>query len=232
MTLRQPRSARELPFLDRTSTGGGADATPARAPMTFSVQEESPNLGLYLCSGDLRALVEALDLPDGDRALLLGAEGPVTVPWAMVGLLDADVEVVHLPAAEPRLASGLPRSVLGDPSRALPRGSRVAISHERGGPLAVFAADRELLSRCLGVAIARYLSSVVGRPIDAPTLSPRLQDALIQPRPAGAWTRLELDVRGRYWVLSLQHGHGERGVVRERWVCEGEGGHWRAGWAW
>ena len=47
----------------------------------------------------------------------------------------------------------------------------------------------------------------------------------------GTWTRIQLEPRQRYWVLELEHGGADGGVVTERWVSEGEGGRWRTGWA-
>lgn len=232
MTSRQPRPARNNPFLAHALDGWEREDGPVRYPVTFSVHTEGPLLGLYLSPVDLGSLHAALDLPGDDRALVRQGRGDRVVPWSRAGLLRPDVELVHLPAGIDLAALDLPEPLLAAPHRAVPAGSRVALALHDACHAAVYSPDREVLGRVLLGFLADYQVTVVGRPVHVPELPPPLLHALLEPRPTGAFTRVRLRPGRRYWVLELHHGLGDGGAVGERWVSEGEGGRWRAGWAW
>jgi hypothetical protein len=232
MTLRQPRPAQENPFLAFSLDGWERDDGPIRYPVSFSVHAEGGNLGLYLSPVDLVALQAALDLPAADNALVLRGERRWTVPWEMVGVLGQDVDVVHVSAGIDADDLDLPEPLLSNPAQAVPDGSVVALSLHDGCHAAIYSRDRDVLGRVLQGFLGDYQATVVGRPVVIPDLTDELLHALLEPRPAGAFTRVRLRPARRYWVLELHHGLGDGGAVDERWVCEGEGGRWRSGWAW
>lgn len=232
MTLRQPRPARNNPFLAHALDGWERDDGPVRYPVTFSVHAEGRVLGLYLSPVDLVTLHAALDLPADDHALVRQGEAWRVLPWGRAGGVVSDVELVHLPAGHDPTDLDLPDPLLAAPDRALPPGSAVSLGLHDDCHAAVYSADREVLGRVLGGFLADYQVTVVGRPVHVPELPTPLLQTLLEPRPPGAFTRVRLRPRRRYWVLELHHGLGDGGVVGERWVSEGEGGRWRAGWGW
>jgi hypothetical protein len=231
MTLHQPRRPPHNPFLNHALLGWDPEGAATRFPVCFSVHAEGRNIGLYLTPADVPFLRDALDLPDDDHALVLRGGAAFNVPWAMIGLLGGDLEVVHRArdaCADPEASPG---ALLADPARAVPPGSRVALSLQDGCHAAIFTPEIELLRRCMSAFLEDYQATVMGRDIEVPTLAPELLTALLEPRPVGTWTRIQLEPRQRYWVLELEHGGADGGVVTERWVSEGEGGRWRTGWA-
>lgn len=232
MTLRQPRPPQDNPFLAHALDGWEREDGPVRYPVTFAVHAEGPHLGLYLSPVDLVALHASLALPPGDQALVLQGERQWTVPWEMVSVLGQDLDLVHRPAGAPAVPPELPEPLGSDPSQALPHDSAVALSLHDGCHAALYARDRTILGRVLQGFLADYQVTVVGRPVQIPQLPADLLHALLEPRPPGAFTRVQLRPHRRFWVLELEHGLGDGGVVNERWVSEGEGGRWRAGWGW
>ncbi len=234
MTARSPRLN---PFLRHALAGWAPEHPQVRFPATFSVTEEGPNRALYLSPVGLEVLHAALDLPAADAALVRGDAGAAEIAWGELPHGDDDIEVVHLGASPAPEASGVdvPEPLLADPSAAVAtgRGGRVALSLSDGCHGVVLSPDPELLARCLAGFLTSYVEAVVGPEIGLPPLTRDLLAPLIAPRPAGETCTATLALRARYWRLDLDwvDPAGEA-TDTERWVCEGPGGRWRAGWSW
>jgi hypothetical protein len=234
-----PRAARTRPFLAQR-LAHGADAQLRPFPATFSVHDEDGVLGLYLSPVDLGWLAAALAMPEEDRALVVDGRARdrtgTTMPWSSVGLLHGEVELVHLPADRAAEAPGLelPVPLLTDPARALDQraGSRVALSLHDHCHAVVLSREQELLAQCVGAFITGFVEAARPDGERSPLVDPALLVPLVEPLPDDVWLQLSLDTSRRFWTLTLTE-HADAEVQRvTRWVCEGAGGRWRAGWHW
>jgi len=154
----------------------------------------------------------------------------------MIDRLTGEVELVHLPRGvdADSVADQLPCPLLGRPDRAVPTelGSRVAISLQDGCHGAVLTPDPSLIRHCLRAFIGDLQVAVLGRDAEVPDLLDSLLDPLLDPLPMDAWWNLHLQTGRRYWTMEFILNDGEGVAQTTRWVSEGEGGHWRAGWSW
>ena len=55
---------------------------------------------------------------------------------------------------------------------------------------------------------------------------------LLAPLPEGSWYEMHLKLSSRVWTLEFELYDDEGPSDVFRWVSEGEGGRWRAGWSW
>jgi hypothetical protein len=237
MSTRRPAAN---PFLEHAlvAPGDDDDGTEAtgsprvRFPPTFAVTQEGPNRMLYMAPVGLDLLQSALALPDTDQALVLDGRAPRVVPWGDITELATELDLVHLPAGAQR-APAVPEPLLAAPARAVPPGSRIAVSlHDRCHGV-LLSPEPALLDIALRRFIEAYLGAATGPEVALPTLPDSLVSDLITPDPDRVTCILRLDQRERYWVLEFAWTNvdGEPATV-EQWVAEARHGRWRAGWSW
>ncbi len=223
-----------------------------RFPVTFAVERESPRLwSLRLVPTGVAQLATALTLPAADRLLLLSGggigavyaprirDGIPVVPATLLPRLQAPVELVHVArglAGSIRPAD-LPTCVLSDPEAAVPEawGSRFALSIQDGCHGVLYSPEVGLLRSCLRGWLLSYQRGLLGREAHLPSLPDRLLDPLLEPLPPDTYIEASFQPSSRYWVLDLrllEAGSEDPLDESMRWVCEGEGGSWRAGWSW
>jgi hypothetical protein len=226
MTTRLPN-----PF-DHHDLVGWAPAQPGvRFPPSFRV-ERADDVHL-LCASPVSApqLHRALGLGAAEPAVQLDERGDAhACAWGET-LADEDVELVHL--GDPDAAvHDLPVPLLAAPE-SLPPGSRAALSVQDGCHGAVLSRDPDLLARCLGRFLDAYVEAASGDCGAVPGLAEGTLQGLLARAPEGATCRPSLEMHPRYWVLVLswQSEDGEA-LHTERWIAEGPGGRWRAGWRW
>ena len=239
MDARHRRADAANPF--STQRLAGADCGPTRYPASFALHDEGGLYGLYLSPATLGWLGEVLQIPDGDRALVvegrLGRGPGTTLPWTALDLLHCDVDIVHLPAdsAPEAAVLDLPVPLLARPDEAVPEqvGSRVAISLHDGCHAVVLTREDELVSLCVRAFFDAYVASATGRDrVEVPDLSDELLSSLLDPVPDDEWRTLHLDMHQRFWTLDIHSSSETAPSECIRWVAEGPGGRWRSGWAW
>ncbi len=236
----------QSPILRHALPGWTPQIPHIRYPVTFGLYQEGSNIGLFLAPTDLATVRGAMGLPKDAQALVLegaqvldGAlmEAPEpnrVLAWREIGSLEGDVDVIHLPGdldIDPEEID-IPTPVLACPEQAVPThlGSRVALGMNDGCHVAVISPEPKLIQQCLQGFIEDYLRCAVLEDGGMPELPSPLVEDLLTPLPPGAWHELMLHARQRYWTLDI-HRHGTD-APPIRWVCEGQSGHWRGGWAW
>lgn len=226
------------PFLHQQLAGWTPVHPKVQFPVTFGIYEEGQNLALYLTPASLETICAALDLPGEDQAVYLSdgpnGAGPRVVPWSTIH--DLEGEVVHVSAHAvlgQEAVDALPVPLLADLGEALPLefGSRAAVSVQDGCHAAVVARDTTLLASCLRAFLEDYVHCALGRDASLPVLAVADLAPLLDPLEPGAWYEAHFQAHRRYWTLDASL-HGAEVDHQLRWVCEGEGGRWRAGWSW
>ena len=164
--------ARTGPFVGNVLHGFTPSVPHIRYPVTWSLTQEGPNLGLYAAPIDLsliqtvtsdldsdRALVRSLEF-NGDAPSVLSDSRPRSIQWRDLSLLHGDVELTHYPqrsgTASP--VAEVPASVLAAPHIAVPTdaGSRLAIGFSDECHGAFITPDRGLMRTILGGFIRAY----------------------------------------------------------------------------
>jgi hypothetical protein len=224
----------------------------ARFPVTFAVERESRRVwSLRVVPAGPAQLAGGLGLVAGDRLLLLSGGGPMAVyaprlargvpmvPGTLLPRLQAPVELIHVPRGRGgRVALGeIPTSLLADPEAAVPEawGSRFAISIQDGCHGVVYAAELALLRTCLRSFLQAYQRAVVGADLALPPMPDALLEPLLEPRAPDHYVEVSFEPGPRYWTMEhcVLAAGSERPVQDPtRWVSEGAGGTWRAGWSW
>lgn len=236
MAARPRRPAPDSPFLSHALRGWASSHPRIRHPVTFGVYQEGRNHTLYLAPTGLASIRDSLGFPADDLAIVVGDDGRGrALPWAHLASAGVEADLVHLPAGTSPSAldpTALPVPLLASPSEAVPveLGSRVAISLHDACHGALIARDRDVLAAALRGFLEEYIVSALGREATLPALPDALITALLEPLPPDAWYVVAFETHRRYWILEASL-NGERGQGA-RWVCEGEGGRWRAGWSW
>ncbi len=238
--------------LNRVLVDWRASEQRVRFPVVFAVERESTRIwSLRTVPVFVTQLAVALSMPASDRLLLLSGGGIAAVyarrtrlgmplvPATLLPRLQAPVELIHVRrgCASRIKARDLPTSVLSDPDRAVPVawGSRFALSIQDGCHGVIYSPERDLLRRCLRSYLVHYQQSVLARDAVLPPLPDRLLEPLLDPLPPGTYVEVTFEPGSRFWTmdLSLLEAGSERPLDQScRWVCEGEGGSWRAGWSW
>jgi hypothetical protein len=247
MPKRVLRPLESNPFLQNLLEGWNAPHSNVRFPVTFAVYREGPNLALYLTPSGVAPLKEALAIPPRDQAIVLdgslfGELGKnIAMPWAAIDKLKDEVDIVHLPegvrledpAVQAALAR-LPVPLLARPEEALPAelGSQVALAVNDGCHAAVLVREPDLLARCFQRFIEEFVVAVRLEDTALPELDRSLLGQLLAPLPEGSWYEMHLKLSPRVWTLEFELYDDEGPSDVFRWVCEGEGGRWRAGWSW
>ncbi|MBN1335402.1 MAG: hypothetical protein JXB39_05530 [Deltaproteobacteria bacterium] len=237
------------PFLGQVLVGSGHEADPIRFPVTFAVDRESERIwALRLVPLGPAQVVPALGLAEADRVLVLSGGGleairarsrwkglPVA-PSGAASRLQPPVEWIHLPAGV-RPHGETPPSLLANPEASLPAtwGSRVALSVQDACHGVILTPDVHLVRSALRAFLQCYQVSLIGRDANLPPIPDRLLDPLLEPLAAAAYHEAVFLPGERFW--SLEFRVREAGAARApldtfRWVSEGEGGTWRAGWSW
>lgn len=247
MQKRVLRPVESNPFLTNRLEGWTPPHPNVGFPVTFGVYREGPNMALYLTPSGVGPLKEAVNLPPRDQAVVLDGSllwevgQNVSMPWAAVDRMRNEVDIIHLPEAVDltcdqvqRVITDLPVPLLARPDAALPAslGSQVAIAVNDGCHGAVIARDTDLLARCLQRFIEEFIVAVRLEDTHLPELDPSLLSHLLAPLPEGSWYELNLKLSRRVWTLEFEFYDDEGPSDVFRWVCEGEGGRWRAGWSW
>ena len=247
MPKRVLRPLESNPFLQNRLEGWNAPHPNVRFPVTFAVYREGPNLALYLTPSGVAPLKEALGIPPRDQAIVLdgslfGELGKnVAMPWAAIDKLKDEVDLVHLPegvrledpAVQEALAR-LPVPLLARPEEALPAelGSCAALAVNDGCHAAVLVREPDLLARCFQRFIEEFVVAVRLEDTALPELDRSLLGQLLAPLPEGSWYEMHLKLSPRVWTLEFELYDDEGPSDVFRWVSEGEGGRWRAGWSW
>lgn len=234
--------ARIGPFVGHVLDGFTPSVPHIRYPVTWSLTQEGPNLGLYAAPIDL-ALIQTMtsDL-NGDRALVrsrvFNVDAPSNRPqrsirWRDLHRLRGDVELTHYPPrpGTPLPVTELPGSVLAAPHIAVPTdaGSRLAVGFSDECHAAFITPDRRLLQRILGGFIRAYTQAASGSST-VPAFPLGTDAPLLETMAAGEWNELRFVQRRRYWLLEIVR-NGDPDTAHQ-WVSEGPGGYWRQGWSW
>lgn len=238
--------AHSNPFLQHELAGWEPVHPHIRYPVTFGLYQEGSNLGLFLAPVNMAVLHSVIDIPTDDQALVLrGAQvlddaflqssdhGELR-PWSAVAHTNHDVDIIHFPQGvkvNPETCDVL-TPILAAPEHAVPvkMGSRVAISLNDNCHAAIISPDQELIRDCLTGFIRKYAASVLESDASLPELPKHLVDPLLEPMQPGEWNELRFHPTHRYWMLEFSGKSA--GETPQRWVCEGQHGHWRGGWSW
>ncbi len=237
------------PFLGQVLVGSGREADPVRFPVTFAVERESERIwSLRMVPVGPGQVAPALDLGRDDRALVLSGGGLEAIrartrwkglpilPAAAALRLQPPVEWIHLPTGvQPR--GEPPTSLLAHPEAALPEawGSRVALSVQDACHGELLSADPAVLRSALRAFLQCYQVSRIGRDADLPPIPDGLLNPLLEPLAPAAYHEAVFLPGERFWCLEFrvrEAGAAPDPSAIVRWVSEGEGGTWRAGWSW
>ena len=237
--------SRTGPFVGNVLDGFTPSVPHIRYPVTWSLNQEGPNLGLYAAPIDLNlirtvtsnlgddwALVHTPE-SHGDASSALSDEPLRPIRWRNLNRLRGDVDLTHHPhhAGEAPRIPEHPASVLAAPHRAVPTdaGSRLAIAFSDACHAAFITPDHELIAGILGGFIRAYIQAASGSStVPAFPLEPGAP--LLDLMAPGEWNELRFAPRQRYWLLEvLRNGNPHTAL---QWVSEGQSGYWRHGWSW
>lgn len=238
--------AHSNPFLQHELEGWEPVHPHIRYPVTFGLYQEGTNLGLFLAPVNMAMLHGLIDIPSSDQALVLqGAQvlGDAFLqapdhgelfPWSGISVAKNEVDIIHFPKdveVDPETCDIL-TPILAAPEHAVPveLGSRLAISLNDNCHAAIISPEEGLIKQCLVGFIRKYAASVLEREAVLPPLPHQLVESLLQPMQPGEWNELRFHSAKRYWMLEFSGKSDQE--TPERWVCEGEHGHWRGGWSW
>jgi hypothetical protein len=237
------------PFLGQVLVGSGHEADPVRFPVTFAVERESERIwALRMVPVGPGQVAPALGLQPEDRVLVLSGGGLEAIsartrwkglpllPAAAVGRLKPPVEWIHLPAGV-RPHGEPPPSLLANPGTSLPEawGSRAALSVQDACHGELLTPHVSVMKSALRAFLQCYQVSLIGRDADLPPIPDRLLDPLMEPLAPAAYHEVVFLPGDHVWRLEfrvLEAGAPADPATAFRWVSEGEGGTWRAGWTW
>ena len=237
--------ARTGPFVGHVLDGFTPSVPHIRYPVTWSLTQEGPNLGLYAAPIDLDLIRTVTPDLRGDWALVRfgGIDGDAScgipdrplrsIRWRDLSRLRGDVELTHYPRRDVALhsATALPASVLAAPHTAVPTaaGSRLAIGFSDECHAAFITPDRGLMQSILGGFIRAYTQAASGSST-VPEFPLPQHAPLLDTMAPGEWHELRFVPRQRYWLLEIVR-NGNRQTAHQ-WVSEGSSGYWRQGWSW